>query len=606
MLPPASSLLFLPPIVGSGMEASAPRAAGVLADLAELVARLGDVHARAMSGEGNTSWERGELRAEDPGVLAALLAGRQAQLAVVVRVTEEPARLILHVQLLEPDGTSRWSGRATLTDDALIEARLALAANLIEAATGRRKDIRRGRRGGTTVLDAYRRLCEARAPGVAAERRSRLLADAIALDPDYLEAQLLLADAYEAAGSPVRARRVLAMLCRRFPHYAPARMRHGLSLRSGGRYDEAIDEVQGALEADPDGMVLFQAGLFAEADGDQDTASLLYERAIERGCVDAVLCDRLARIRAREGRPGEASLLWGRAREVEPGRDDLIGDLALAHHRAGDSSEAERLFEEAIETASGRYRTQASRALYLKECGRDLEALEASSRALSLNAQSAEMYNLRGEARMALQDRWGARRDLMSALEHEDDPELAFSIRTNLARLARGRRTAEAEDIFLAALRRYREGAADALPGLEEVLALDPQHWQAWLLVGLIQRDRGGWKEAAEAFAEVVRIRGSHPQAQSERGLALLALGRGEDALRFARSACEEEPSDASLLSNLGLVLMEQSHLEEAKEVFLRAREIEPADPVLERCLAELKDRRRKDPRWGSSWTQRS
>jgi tetratricopeptide (TPR) repeat protein len=603
MLTPASTLLFLPPILGAEPSVSAGVAAGVLGDLAELICRIGDLQARSLAGEGDTAWERGELDGSDPQVLSALIAGRPIELVAIARLEQDSTLLTLHLDLAQTDGSVRWSGRTLLRDGGLIEARLALAANLIEAATGRRKDIRRGRQGGTDVLEAYLHCCEARAAGMDGSRRARLLTGAIALDENYLEAQRLLADAHEADDDPGEALRVLGAMARRAPSYASGRLHHGLALRRGGQHDSALVEVQAALEADPDGMVLFAAGLFAEADGDRETAALLYERALERGCIDASLADRLAALRAKEGRPGQAALLWERARKLDPSRDDLAIDLAWAHQRSGKPEVAEKIFADAGYEAVRRFRFQATKARYCAERGRHKEALQATTRALSLGGHSAEMYNLRGEARMALQDRWGARRDFVSALEHEDDPELALSIRTNLARLARGLRPEEAEARFAGALRLFRQRGADAEAELAAVVDLDPEHWQAILLLGMLHRDGGRWTEAAHSFGEVVRIRGSHPQAQSERALAMLALGRGEDALSLARAACDEAPHDTAILSNMGLVLMELGSYDLAWDIFTEAREQDPQDPVTVRCLKEVERRRRTDPRWGSSWS---
>ena len=438
------------------------------------------------------------------------------------------------------------------------------------------------------MLEAYLRVSEARAPGGSLEHRLRLLTDGIALDADYLEAKLLLADAYEAAGETERASRVLASLTRRFPNYPAGRIRYGLSLRAQGRHDESILEVQAALEADPDGTVLFAAGRFAEADGDRDTAAILYRRALDRGCVAARLADRLATLMAREGRPGQAAALWERARKLDPKRVDLVGDLAWAHHQSGKSALAEQLFQEVEEEASERVRFQASRARFLTERGRYVEALQATTRALSLGGPDPEMYNLRGEAKMSLHDRWGARRDFVAALEYEEDPEMAESIRTNLARLARGRRSQEAEERFLPAVRLYRAGHRDAETELRAVVDLDPEHWQACLLLAMLYRDSLRWEDAAHAFGEVVRLRGGHPQAQSERALAMLALGRRDDALNYARTASDEAPEDVAVLSNFGLVLMELGAYEQAREVFAEARAQDPDDSLVARCIKEL------------------
>ena len=73
--------------------------------------RLGDVRACSLGGEGTTPWEQGELSLDDPGVFAALMAGRNASLGVVIRLQDSAERLILNVELVEAGQPPRWSGR---------------------------------------------------------------------------------------------------------------------------------------------------------------------------------------------------------------------------------------------------------------------------------------------------------------------------------------------------------------------------------------------------------------------------------------------------------------------------------------------------------------
>ena len=595
MTRPASTLLFLPAILGPTPGLSARCASGVLLDLAEGICRLGDLRARALGGEGDTSWERGELSGSDPNVLAALVAGRAVELVSQVRFERKPDGIQLQVDLMDLSGSVRWSGNVALKNGDLFQARLALAANLIEAATGRRRDIRRGLLGGSKVLEAYLRVCESRAPGLPSAERVRLLEDGIALDPDYVAAHLMLADAYDAAGNRDRASQVLAALVRRFPAHSGGRLRYGLALRATGKHQRGLTEVQAALESDPDGTVLFEAGRVAEADGDSETAAVLYRRALERGCVDAELADRMARLMTKEGSPAEAARLWERARKLDPTRPELTGDLALAHARSGNLKLAEDLFLHASESEENRVRFQASKARFLAKRGDYVGVLQAVSRALSLGEPDPELYNLRGEARLALNDPWGARRDFVSALEHQEDSELASSIRTNLARLARGRRGEEVGARFRTAYTLFKKGAVEAKNELQGVIELDSEHWQANLLLGMVYRDGLQWESAARAFGEVVRIVGVHPQAQIEQALAVLALGRGDEALALAQRARVDAPRDVSVLSNLGLILMELGAYDQATEVLAQARVEAPEDPVIVRCIGVL-DARRSAP----------
>jgi tetratricopeptide (TPR) repeat protein len=312
--------------------------AGIVSDLVELIGRLGHVRASSLGGEGKTAWERGALDASSPKVLSVLMAGRSSDLFAVLRCQLDSERLVLSVALLARDGSQLWSGQAELADGSLCSARLALAADLIEASTGWRTDLRRFREGSSNSLAPYLLCCAARAPALKAAARVALLRQATATEPSYLEAHLLLADAEEADGAPDSALDLLADVSARAPSYACGRMRYGLALRLAGQHEMALAEVQAALESDPCGTVLFSAGLFADTEGDCENAALFFERAGERGCVDGAPLGRGAEppdaedpaawlrfaVGARDGRR------WGDAADAFSEVVRILGTHALA------------------------------------------------------------------------------------------------------------------------------------------------------------------------------------------------------------------------------------------------------------------------------------
>ncbi|MCP4872175.1 MAG: tetratricopeptide repeat protein [Proteobacteria bacterium] len=578
MLPPFELILFRPLRGGGSSRDYEALAAGFVVDLSLLMNRLGDVHVRALADEEAT----------------------QGTLEIVGELIVFTDGMRVAVDLKDGDEVL-WSENVELADQLVSDVRLVLAANLIQAATGQRKDVRRARLGGTQDVEAYKRVCLARFQALPAGQRRRVLEEAVARDPDYAEAQLLLSDALEQAGEREVARELLAAVAKRFPRFSWARQRYGVSLRVAGFGEAAVGEVQAALDTDPDGVTLFHAGLFAEAGGDPRTAATLYQRAVERGCTDPVLCDKLARLRANTGDPKQAILLWDRARRLDPTNEHVLGNLALAHHHAGSAAEAEVLFEQAVLVAPDSYTTWANQAVWLQDLGKHVAAMEACTRALALRPASPLMLNNRGVSRMAIGDRSGARRDFEESLEHDPDAELAIYIRANLARLARGNaRVDEAARM----LRRGAEFVCDgklreAIPLLLEALDLYGEAWHAWLMLGLAYREERQWDKCFEAMAQVVELNPDHAWARSELAMAALALGRTEEAWDQARQAVDAESDDPGLLCNLGLVELERGRLEAASDAFEQAHEMDPADEVIALCRKELKKRRRKDPRWG-------
>ena len=580
MLPPYRCILLPPLIAQPASRDLDALAIGFAEDLALLMNRLGDVKVLLVEGDAGPMEDELVLR----GSFTVLTDG-----------------ISVAISLRDARGGELWADRAELADGLVRDARLVLAANLIESATGRRKDVRRARLGGTQHVEAYKRVCLARYPGLPPLKRMQVLEEALRLDTEYAEAQLLLADALEAHGQRDRAREILAGVARSHPRFSWARQRYGVALRVAGFDEDAVAEVQAALDTDPDGLTLFHAGLFAEAGGDPRTAMTLYQRAVERGCIEAVLCDKLARLQANAGKPKAAIPLWERARRLDPNLEHLLGNLALAHHHAGGAVAAEALFDEAIGRAPDAFSTHAHRAVWLQDLGKHVEAIEACTRALSIRSDSPLTLNNRGVSKLAIGDRSGARRDFEQALEFSPGPELAIYIRANLARIARGNaRVDEASRMLRRGVELVQhERPREAIPLLLEALDLYPESAPAWLMLALAYREERLWEQCADALAQVLRVDGRSAWALSERALALLALGRNDEAFDHARLATQVDPDEAGFVCNLGLVELERGRFEEAGAAFDLAHEIDPGDPVVDLCLKELKRRRRKDPRWG-------
>lgn len=605
-LPPYKKLLFPTLVIPSDSRDLAAVAVGMVRDLSALMSRLGDVLVVPLATDSENPTRPGTPRlvplADD--AVDRMLAEWSADFVVTGSLEPLQDGFALSVSLKGKGGESAWSDEVELVEGQVQDARLVLVANAVEAATGRRKDVRRARMGGTHSVDAYERVCLARYPLLAPEKRVELLQEAARIDPDYAEAGLLLADRLETMGRRDEARRLLRGVARRHPHFSWARQRYGVALRVAGRAEEAVEEVQAALDADPDGSTLFHAGLFAEAGGDPATAATLYQRAVERGCINGILCEKLGRLRANEGRYSEALLLWERAMELEPAQVQLLANLALVCHHLGEDGEAERLFSRALIEAPDKFTTHANRAVFLQDLGRHEEAVDACDAALAIREDSALLHNNRGVSRMELGQLDGAREDFLRSLELNPSRQLATYIRANLARLDRSDATLDE------AVRLFRQGAelvqADqpgkAVPLLLEALDLHPTSWEGWLYLGLAYRELRDWSRASDALGEALRVKPGHAEVLSERALFLLSLGRHDEALDHARAAVRAAPESASMVSNLGLVQMEAGQLDEARSTFEQADDLDPTDPVVQRCLKEVRRRGRKDQSWGETW----
>jgi tetratricopeptide (TPR) repeat protein len=596
-------------------------AGGIVDDLSVLMNRLGDVTvtplpseairdavrtARGSRGTGTppAQWNPLLVPSLDAAAVDRLLSGQDGDYIVTGTIERTPAGVDISVTLRGAGGERRWSAREEFVDDEVHDSRVLLAANLVEAATGRRKHVRGVRPGGPFRVEAWLSACSARFRRTDPETRVDLLRRAVELDAAYAEARVMLADALDRIGAREASLEVLAAAAEQFPDVPAVRQRYGMALRLAGYPREAVAEVQSALDADPDGLTLFHAGLFAESGGDIGTAQLLYERAAERGCVHAVLYDKLGTARANAGRHADAMELWERARTLDSAFSHLLGNLALAVHHLGDDERAESLFRDALIVAPHNFSTHANHAIFLQDLGRHADAIHACTRALAIKADSALLHNNRGVSRLAIGDEEGARIDFEAALQAQPHAELETYVRANLARLERGQ-TRRDEALRLlqhgAALVRQEQPRA-AIPLLLEALDLTQDAPECWLFLGLAYRDERDWDGVAEALGHVLRLAPDNAEVASERALALLALGRHHEAVDHARLGVKLSPRDSALVCNLGLVLMESGELEEARDQFAEAARLDPSDAIVGRCVRELRRRVRRDPGWGSDW----
>jgi tetratricopeptide (TPR) repeat protein len=608
MLPAYKKVLFPALVLPEPSRDLAALAAGFVCDITLLMNRLGDVRVVPLTQDPRhraSSRLPRTMPLGDEGLVRMARAHR-ADFVVTGYLALLADAFSGEVVLRGADGDAIWTDALEIPDGAVSEARLVLAANLIEAATGARKDVRRARLGSTRSLQAYKRVCLARFHGLDPTKRLQVLDEALKIDPDYADARVLLADTLEKQGKRSRARKMLAVVASQHPALSWGRQRYGVALRVAGYPEQAVEEVQAALDGDPDGVTLFHAGLFAEAGGDAVTAATLYDRAVERGCIDPVLCDKLGRLKANAGQLPEAIALWERARELDSGFDHLLGNLALAHHHRGDARRAEALFQSALSLAPDAFTTHANRAVWLQDRGRHPEAIDACTRAMAIRPKQALLFNNRGVSRLAVGDAAGAREDFEVAMSLDPDPELRAFLAANLARLD------PPDSRLLEAHRLLESGAAAVqeeeprrgIPLLLESLDLHPGCAEAWIFLAIAYRQERLWEQAADALGQALSLDAENVDALGERALALLALGRSEEALDHAKLAAQLRPDDAPALCNLALVQMECGRYEESGDSLATAADLDPSDPIIPACQRELRRRRRKDPRWGEeAWS---
>lgn len=82
----------------------------------------------------------------------------------------------------------------------------------------------------------------------------------------------------------------------------------------------------------------------------------------------------------------------------------------------------------------------------------------------------------------------------------------------------------------------------DALPLVEQVLTLDPNNYEAFVVRGIALSQTNKPNEATEAFRKAIELRPGVPKSHYNLALHLSELGKNEEALTHARRAMELDP----------------------------------------------------------------
>ena len=140
--------------------------------------------------------------------------------------------------------------------------------------------------------------------------------------------------------------------------------------------------------------------------------------------------------------------------------------------------------------------------------------------------------------------------------------------------------TAGSSDLFKRALAAYKAGQfAEAERLCAEFRRSDPGHFDATSLLAVLQCRSGRHEDALASFDTMLAVRPDHAEAYLDRGLILQVLTRPSEALASYDKALAINTDYAEAYNNRGTVLADLRRHEEALESFDRALTIRPSYP---------------------------
>jgi tetratricopeptide (TPR) repeat protein len=132
-------------------------------------------------------------------------------------------------------------------------------------------------------------------------------------------------------------------------------------------------------------------------------------------------------------------------------------------------------------------------------------------------------------------------------------------------------------DILATGQHYHRAGAlARAEELYRQVVATDPTHAEAWILLGRVCQGLGRFDEAAEHHRQALRLQPDAAPAHNGLGIALARLGDLAGAEASFRRAVALRPQYAQGLNNLGNALKEMKRFEEARACYAQAVAADP------------------------------
>ena len=115
---------------------------------------------------------------------------------------------------------------------------------------------------------------------------------------------------------------------------------------------------------------------------------------------------------------------------------------------------------------------------------------------------------------------------------------------------------------------------------LERVVALNPQNWAAFWVMGKARQANGECESALEAFLNSHRINPEHPDVAREASISALECSKHELGIALAERAWKLNEADPGLRANLALAYLFSKQPQRAKTHIEEAYAKDPNDQI--------------------------
>ena len=266
-----------------------------------------------------------------------------------------------------------------------------------------------------------------------------------------------------------------------------------------------------------------------------DDAKDFFTRAHEHDPDSTFTLIALARVAAREGKPGEVDALVAKSLQLDPDRAAVHVFRASVAVEAGRLKEALASYDRAISLLPESPDSLCDRGLVHRDLGNDAKAIADLTESLRIRPRHATSLVGRGGIHAKRGEHALALADLDAAIDVDSNDAIA--------RIQRG---------FV----KVNLGLLDeALPDLDKACQLRPDDPSVWLNRGICRLQLGKPVDSLADFAKALELSPDEPEALGNRACALVELGRHSEAVADCDRVLAVAPRHALALFNRGVAL---------------------------------------------------
>ena len=326
----------------------------------------------------------------------------------------------------------------------------------------------------------------------------------------------------------------------------------GFSLNSLGRYDEAIDCCNKALEIDPQeanawynkGCSLGSLGRYDEAIDCYNKALDIYPRDAHTWGIKGIHLNTL-------GRYDDAIDCYNKALEINLRDANAWINKGVSLRSLGHYDEAIDCCNKALEIDPQYADAWSNKGDSLRSLGRNDEAIDCYNKAIAIDPRDDDTWNNKGNSLQSL-GRYDEATDCYNkALDIDPRNAIAWRNKGN----------------SLQSLGRYDE----SIDCYNKALDIDPRDAHTWGIKGIRLNTLGRYDEAIDCFNKALDINPRDAIAWNNKGLSLGSIGRIDETIDCYNKALDIDPRDAIAWYNKGNSLQSLGRYDEATDCYDKA-----------------------------------